>query len=92
MENGDVYCALELSYDLKGRKLYDIFLKVYKHMPKIEATVRIHKISRWKKEKGFTIPSAAARQKMRESLPDMQNRGGENHGDLYYAGCRRNRN
>lgn len=50
VENGAVYCALELSYELKGTRLYDIFLKVYKHMPKIEATVRIHKTSRWEPE------------------------------------------
>lgn len=62
VENGAVYCALELSYELKGTRLYDIFLKVYKHMPKIEATVRIHKTSRWEPENLYiSLPFTAGK-------------------------------
>ena len=50
VENGDLFCTLKLSYELEGTRMYDVFLKAYKHMPKAEVTVRIHKTSRWEPE------------------------------------------
>lgn len=59
-ENGELYVTLELNYCLEGTKMYDIFLKVYKHMPKIEATVRIHKTSSWEPENLYiSLPFSA---------------------------------
>lgn len=49
-EDGPLYCTLELDYQLEGTKMYDVFLKIYKHMPRMEATVRVHKTSCWEPE------------------------------------------
>ncbi len=50
IENGPVYIAAQLDYRLEGTKLYSLFLKVYKEIPKIEAMVRIHKESVYEPE------------------------------------------
>lgn len=50
VENGDIYAAIELKYELEGTGFYTVFLKVYKHQPKLEAMVRIHKNSVWEPE------------------------------------------
>lgn len=50
IENGTVYIAVQLDYVLEGTKLYSVFLKVYKEIPKIEAMVRIHKESVYEPE------------------------------------------
>lgn len=50
MEAGDIYIAAELDYALEGTRIYTLCLKVYQKLPKIEATVRIHKESRWEPE------------------------------------------
>lgn len=50
IENGDVYTAVSLDYTLEGTGMYTLFVKVYKHQPKIEAMVRVHKDSRWEPE------------------------------------------
>ena len=49
-ENGDVYAALSLEYELPGTRMYTVFLKIYKELPRIDALVRIHKESRWEPE------------------------------------------
>lgn len=49
-ENGDLYVAAELDYELEGTKMYTVFLKAYHHLPVLEAMVRIHKESRWEPE------------------------------------------
>lgn len=49
-ENGDIYVAVRLDYELFGTGLYTVFVKIYKHQPKIEVMVRIHKESRWEPE------------------------------------------
>lgn len=50
VENGAVYAAVRLDYELTGTGFYSIFLKVYKELPRIESTVRIHKDSVWDPE------------------------------------------
>ena len=45
VENGDVYIAVKLEYKLEGTGFYTVFLKIYKELPRIDATVRIHKYS-----------------------------------------------
>jgi hypothetical protein len=50
VENGDVYAAVKLDYALEGTKFYSAFIKIYKHLPKIDIMVRIHKESVWEPE------------------------------------------
>ncbi|MNO57979.1 hypothetical protein D3C76_485280 [compost metagenome] len=50
VENGDVYTAVKLDYALEGTKFYSAFIKIYKHLPKIDIMVRIHKESVWEPE------------------------------------------
>ena len=49
-ENGNVYTAMRLDYQLEGTKLYQVFLKIYKGFPRIDASVRLHKNSVWEPE------------------------------------------
>ena len=42
-ENGRDYVAVR--HELFGTGLYTVFVKIYKHQPKIEVMVRIHKES-----------------------------------------------
>lgn len=50
VEEGPVYTALELDYELEGCSMYRVFLKVYEQAGLIEARVRIHKQSVWEPE------------------------------------------
>lgn len=50
VENGTVYTAVQLDYDLYGTGFYSVFLKVYKETARLEAMVRIHKNSVWEPE------------------------------------------
>ena len=50
VEDGPVYSAIELEYELEGTGIYTIFLKAYAELPKLEFNVRIHKLSRWEPE------------------------------------------
>jgi Glycosyl hydrolases family 38 N-terminal domain./Glycosyl hydrolases family 38 C-terminal domain. len=50
VENGDVYIAVQMDYQLEGTRFYQVFLKIYKDLPKIDAMVRIHKESVWEPE------------------------------------------
>lgn len=50
VENGSVYCAVELDYELDGTRMYSLFVKAYKHQAKIEVMVRVHKESRLEPE------------------------------------------
>lgn len=50
MEDGSVYTAIALDYSLEGTGMYTVFLKAYKHIPKLEVMVRIHKESRLEPE------------------------------------------
>lgn len=50
VENGSLYIALQLDYDLEGTGFYSVILKVYKELARLEATVRIHKTSKWEPE------------------------------------------
>lgn len=50
VENGAVYAALQLDYKLEGTGFYTVFLKAYKHLPKLEVMVRVHKTSVWEPE------------------------------------------
>ena len=45
VEDGPVYTAAALDYSLEGTGMYTVFLKAYKHLPKLEVMVRIHKES-----------------------------------------------
>lgn len=49
-EDGPVYTVVELDYALEGTGFYQVFLMVYKHLPKLRARVRIHKTSVWEPE------------------------------------------
>lgn len=60
VENGDIYLAVELDYELFGTGMYTIFVKIYKHLPKMEVMVRVHKESRWEPENLYvTMPFTA---------------------------------
>lgn len=50
VENGAVYAAVQLDYQLYGTGFYSVFLKIYKGIPRLEAAVRIHKNSVWEPE------------------------------------------
>lgn len=50
VENGAVYTALQIDYDLQGTGFYSVYLKIYKEAARLEATVRIHKSSMWEPE------------------------------------------
>lgn len=50
VENGDIYTAIALEYSLEGTQMYTVFVKVYKHQPRLEAMVRIHKDSQQRKK------------------------------------------
>lgn len=50
VENGPVYTALQLDYDLQGTRFYSVMLKVYKELARLEATICIHKTSMWEPE------------------------------------------
>lgn len=49
-ERGAVYTAVELEYRLEGCGFYNVYLKIYENMRKLEARVRIHKNSVWEPE------------------------------------------
>lgn len=60
VSGGELYVTLELDYSLEGTRMYKVYLKVYRHMPKIEVTVRLHKESRWEPENLYiALPFAA---------------------------------
>lgn len=49
-ERGAVYTALRLEYSLKGCGMYQIYLKIYEDINRIEARVQLHKDSVWNPE------------------------------------------
>lgn len=60
VEKGEVYIAAALDYALEGTKMYTVFIKVYQHLPKIEAMIRIHKESLWEPENLYvSLPFSA---------------------------------
>lgn len=50
VENGTIYAAIELDYQLEGTGFYTVLVKAYKHQPKLEVMVRVHKQSVWEPE------------------------------------------
>jgi hypothetical protein len=50
LEKGKLYCTFLLDFNLEGTKLYSVFLKIYRNIPKIDVNVRIHKTSHWEPE------------------------------------------
>lgn len=50
VEQGPVFTAITLDYDLEGCNFYQVYLKVYEEVNLIEARVRIHKQSVWNPE------------------------------------------
>lgn len=50
VERGPVYTAVELKYSLEGCGFYNVYLKIYETVRKLEAHVRIHKNSVWEPE------------------------------------------
>ncbi|MEG0216093.1 MAG: glycoside hydrolase family 38 C-terminal domain-containing protein, partial [Hungatella sp.] len=50
LETGDIYTAIRLDYNLEGTGFYQVFLKIYQSVSKIEARVRVHKCSVWEPE------------------------------------------
>ena len=50
VENGDVFVAVQLDYELEGTEFYSVILKIYKGLQRFDATVRIHKQSKWEPE------------------------------------------
>ncbi len=66
VEKGAVYTALQLDYSLYGTGFYSIFLKVYKEIPRLEATVRIHKSSVWEPENLYiSLPFTAGEEEVK---------------------------
>ncbi len=66
VENGAVYAALRLDYELTGTGFYSIFLKVYKEIPRLESTVRIHKESVWDPENLYiSLPFTAGEEEVK---------------------------
>lgn len=49
-EQGEVFTALTLDYELEGCNFYQVYLKIYEALDLIEARVRIHKESVWNPE------------------------------------------
>lgn len=47
---GTIYTIIVISCELAGTQMYDIHLKVYQNLPKIEATIRIQKNNEWAPE------------------------------------------
>jgi hypothetical protein len=45
-EAGPVFIGCELDFSMEGTCFYQVFLKIYRHSPLIDARVRIHKTSR----------------------------------------------
>lgn len=65
-ENGEVYAAVQMDYELEGTKFYSVFLKVYKEMARLEATVRIHKTSVWEPENLYiSLPFTAGEEEVK---------------------------
>lgn len=66
IENGLVYVAVQLDYQLEGTGFYSVFLKIYQELPRIEATVRIHKTSVWEPENLYiSLPFTAGEEEVR---------------------------
>lgn len=60
VENGEVFIAAELDYALEGTGFYQVFLMVYRNLPKIRARVRVHKTSVWEAENLYiSLPFAS---------------------------------
>ncbi|WP_461224618.1 glycoside hydrolase family 38 N-terminal domain-containing protein [Lacticaseibacillus suihuaensis] len=58
--DGAVFKTIALDYALAGTQLYSVQLKFYKHLPKIEATVRVQKTNEWAPENLYvSLPLAA---------------------------------
>lgn len=65
-ENGGVYTAVKLDYSLYGTGFYSVFLKVYKEIPRLEATVQIHKNSVWEPENLYiSLPFTAGEEEVK---------------------------
>lgn len=63
VEDGELYTAAALDYSLEGTGMYTVFLKAYKHQPKLETMVRIHKESRWEPENLYVaLPFTAGKE------------------------------
>lgn len=63
VEDGELYTSAALDYCLEGTGMYTVFLKAYKHQPKLEVMVRIHKESRWEPENLYvTLPFTAGKE------------------------------
>lgn len=63
VEDGDVYTAAALEYTLEGTGMYTVFLKAYRHQPRLEVMVRIHKESRWEPENLYVaLPFTAGKE------------------------------
>lgn len=63
VEDGDVYTAAALEYTLEGNGMYTVFLKAYRHQPRLEVMVRIHKESRWEPENLYVaLPFTAGKE------------------------------
>jgi hypothetical protein len=62
VEAGPVFILAQLDYALEGTRFYQVFLKIYRHIPFIEAKVRIHKTSEWDPENLYvSLPFTAGR-------------------------------
>lgn len=48
--DGALYVGILLDFELKGTLIFSIYLKLYKKIPRIKATVRVHKTSEWAPE------------------------------------------
>ncbi|KAF1300881.1 glycosyl hydrolase [Enterococcus sp. JM9B] len=63
IEDGQLFTGLLLDFQLLGTEIYSVYLKVYKLIERIDATIRIHKQSIWSPENiyvslPFKLPDA----------------------------------
>jgi hypothetical protein len=65
-ETGPVFIGCELDYALEGTRFYQVFLKIYRHVPLIDIKVRLHKTSEWAPENLYvSLPFTAGEEEVR---------------------------
>lgn len=58
---GELYGVVELRYELEGTSHYSLYLKVYRGMPRVDVSVRMHKESVWDPENVYlSLPFRAS--------------------------------
>ncbi|WP_242697966.1 glycosyl hydrolase [Bacillus sp. SD088] len=50
LKDGPLFISVKMDFELAGTEMYTVFLKIYKHVPKINVNVRIQKQNEWAPE------------------------------------------